>query len=66
MDWPATLNLLRADRGNWVAVAKATGLTRMQVSRIATGETLNPRIDTATKISDYYKHKARRAQRKAA
>jgi transcriptional regulator with XRE-family HTH domain len=60
MDWTATLKLLRADRGNWVAVAEATGVTRMQVSRIASGETKHPRIDTAQKIADYYKPRARR------
>ncbi len=66
MDWTATLKLLRADRGRWAAVAAATGLTRMQVSRIASGETKNPRIDTAQKIADYYKVRARRTQRQAA
>ena len=54
MDWSATLDRLKADRGNWAKVAAATGLTRMQVSRIASGETPNPRIDTAQKIAAYY------------
>ena len=54
MDWNVTLERLKADRGNWSAVAEATGLTRMQITRIASGETMNPRIDTAQKIADYY------------
>jgi transcriptional regulator with XRE-family HTH domain len=54
MDWTTTLERLKADRGNWANVAAVTGLTRMQVSRIASGETQHPRIDTAQKIADYY------------
>ena len=59
MDWNSALERLKADKGNWATVAKATGLTRMQVSRIASGETPNPRIDTAQKISAYYAGKPR-------
>ena len=54
MNWNPTLAQLRADEGGWGAVARATGLSRMQVSRIASGETPNPRIDTAQKIANYY------------
>jgi len=54
MNWNATLERLKNDKGNWAAVAVATGLSRMQVSRIASGETPNPKIDTAQKITDYY------------
>lgn len=61
MDWPTTLKQLKADRGNWAAVAKVTGLTRMQVSRIAAGVTPNPRIDTAQKIATYYESRAEAA-----
>lgn len=57
---------LKADRGNWAAIAEVTGLSRMQISRLASGETQNPRIDTAQKIADYYKGRSRRAQAEAA
>lgn len=57
MDWNSTLDRLRADEGNWGAVAGATGLSRMQVSRIARGVTPNPRIDTADKIIAYYQRR---------
>ena len=54
MNWPATLKRLRADRANWTAVANATGITRVQIARIASLETKAPRIDTAQKIANYY------------
>lgn len=54
MDWNATLRQLKGDKGNWAAVALSTGLSRMQISRIASGETPNPKIDTAQKITSYY------------
>lgn len=54
MDWTDTLSKLKADEGNWAAVAAATGLSRMQISRIAQGVTPNPRIDTAQKLATYY------------
>jgi len=67
MDWKRTLARLRADSGNFPAVAEATGLTRMQVSRIASGETKAPRIDTAQKIADYYDRREKKiAQPQAA
>jgi len=65
MDWISTLARLRADEGGWGAVARATGLSRMQVSRIASGETPNPRIDTAQKIADYYASEPPRKSRRS-
>lgn len=64
MDWQKTHARLRKDEENWTAIARATGLSRMQVSRIASGVTPNPRIDTAQKIVAYYA--AQDAQKAAA
>lgn len=61
MDWESTLRRLKDDRGNWASVAKATGLTAIQVRRIASGETTRPRIDTAQKIADYYTSRQQQA-----
>ncbi len=54
MDWTQTLARLKADRGNWRAVANATGINPVQVRRIANGETTRPRIDTVQKLVNYY------------
>lgn len=66
MDWNKTVAQLRADEGGWADVARATGLSRMQVSRIASGVTPNPRIDTAQKIAAYYARRAGKRARQAA
>ena len=54
MDWTAIKVRLVADKGNWDAVARATGLSGNQIRRIVHGETQSPRIDTAQKIAAYY------------
>lgn len=54
MNWDQTLELLKADRGNWGNLARTIGITPTQVRRIASGETTRPRIDTAQKIAAYY------------
>ena len=54
MDWNKALERLRADRGNWSRVARATGLHENGIRRIASGDTPWPRIDTTQKIIAYY------------
>ena len=54
MDWGATLERLKGDRGNWSAIARATGLSGNQIRRIANGETKRPGIDTCESIVAYY------------
>ncbi len=54
MDWTQTLTRLKADRGNWRAVAQTTDINAVQVRRIANGETTRPRIDTVQKLVAYY------------
>jgi DNA-binding XRE family transcriptional regulator len=54
MDWDLTQKRLAADEENWASIARAVGLPRMTISRIGSGETPAPRVDTAQKIADYY------------
>lgn len=59
MDWTSTLTRLRENPADWPTIARETGLSGMQIKRIAKGETTRPRIDTAQKIASYYDERDR-------
>ena len=61
MDWITALARLKADKGNWSAIARATQIHPNGIRNIAVGKTPHPRTDTAQKIADYYAAQDRRA-----
>jgi hypothetical protein len=62
-NWNTVRERLASEPSRWASIARATGLPRMTIARIGSGETPSPRIDTVEKIIAYYdRESAERAQ----
>jgi hypothetical protein len=57
-NWNRVRERLASEPDRWAKIARATGLPRMTIARIGSGETPSPRIDTVEKIIAFYDREA--------